>query len=41
MIKEGLEKEFDYESLIEEAISNAEVVWINQNTIDEEIEDYL
>ena len=38
---ETLEKEFDYESLIEEAISNAEVVWINQNTIDEEIEDYL
>lgn len=38
---EILEKEFDYESLIEEAISNAEVVWINQNTIDEEIEDYL
>ena len=38
---EALEKEFDYETLIEEAINNAEVVWINQNTIDEEIEDYL
>ena len=38
---EALEKEFDYETLIEEAISSAEVVWINQNTIDEEIEDYL
>ena len=38
---ETLEKDFDYETLIDEAISNAEVVWINQNTIDEEIEDYL
>ena len=38
---EALEKEFDYETIIEEAINNAEVVWINQNTIDEEIEDYL
>jgi len=36
-----LEAAFDYESLIEEAINNAEVVWIRQDTIDAEIEDYL
>jgi len=38
---EMLEAAFDYESLIEEAINNAEVVWIRQDTIDAEIEDYL
>ena len=38
---ETLEKEFDYETLIDEAIANAEVVWIKQDTIDQEIEDYL
>ena len=38
---EALETAFDYETLIEEAISNAEVVWIKQDTINEEIEDYL
>ena len=38
---ETLETAFDYEAMIDEAISNAEVVWIKQDTIDKEIEDYL
>jgi len=38
---EAIESTFDYESLIEECIANAEVLWIKQDTIDEEIEDYL
>ena len=38
---ETLEAAFDYETMIDEAISNAEVVWIKQDTIDKEIEDYL
>ena len=38
---EAIEKEFDYETLIDECIANAEVLWIKQDTIDSEIEDYL
>ena len=38
---EAIEAEFDYETMIDEAIANAEVVWIRQDTVDKEIEDYL
>ena len=38
---EAIESTFDYESLIEECIENAEIYWIRQDTIDAEIEDYL
>ncbi len=38
---EKIESTFDFESLIDECIANAEVVWIKQDTIDSEIEDYL
>lgn len=38
---ESIEATFDFESLIEECIENAEVIWIKQDTIDSEIEDYL
>lgn len=38
---ETIESTFDYEALIEECIANAEVHWIRQDTIDNEIEDYL